>query len=694
MAKRRESIRSIVKKKEIYDTGRDFPKDRPGAIYVRQSSLVQVQRNLHSFEMQTSDFVEHFRNRGATGNIEIITDDEGMSGTLDIHKRSGLTRIVRLIEGIELLQGERIGWVAAVNVSRLTRDEWLIVPGELMRACYENNVWISTLRMDFNFQDEYCRRVFMLEAEEAARHLKWMKEVLGGGLQAASNRGAYDGRNMHPGYIIDYREYLDGFTSNPGYKKFRVYEPHAEKTKWLFERYFELDGNFPVLCREVEAKHPFYPPFDKAQVHSKNLSEFTGRTTMTEQGYTPTAHGLLGILTNSVYIGWWIPRNGGLIENHHEAIVSEELFTFAYKRLSTHDFVGNRVKPIGKARNGKAEALLKKVIEAPDGSPFYPFMASRGYLVYRARIYGKLTREEYLSIQVSHIDNLFMGKFFERLQEWSTRGELSEWRERQKLEHESHEERNKNVRKSIRQAEARRREIMDTLADPDVPKTKQMRIDYAQQVAGLELKIAELNQELKVLPDEEENAVLYRIWDLIPALQKHWKKLPFDERLMVVGAFTRKVVISTPSLGWLKMEIEWKIGQKDTMHERRVTNGKTWTKAEDAIIRELWPVCDGGDILSRLPNRSYGAIKQRALTLGIRRDKKGGSVRLEEYFDISLQDMEYAREQGLDTVSKNPQWRSTLAVARWQCWQAGSISSTRVPTTSLRGASSNRGRAR
>ena len=75
MAKRTPLVRRIVKNKEAYDTGRDFPKDKPGVIYVRQSTLVQIQRNLHSFEMQTSDFVEHFRHRGVTANIEIIADD-------------------------------------------------------------------------------------------------------------------------------------------------------------------------------------------------------------------------------------------------------------------------------------------------------------------------------------------------------------------------------------------------------------------------------------------------------------------------------------------------------------------------------------------------------------------------------------------------------------------------------------------
>ena len=145
MARRTQPIRSIVKMDNTYDTGRDFPTDKPGVIYVRQSTIAQIQRNLHSFEMQTNDFVEHFRKRGVTGNIGIVADDEGKSGTLDIHKRVGLSRTVRLIEGKELLNGERIGWVGTVNVSRLTRDEWLIVPGELMRACYEHSIWISTL---------------------------------------------------------------------------------------------------------------------------------------------------------------------------------------------------------------------------------------------------------------------------------------------------------------------------------------------------------------------------------------------------------------------------------------------------------------------------------------------------------------------------------------------------------------------
>ena len=71
-----------------------------------------------------------------------------------------------------------------------------------MKICFEHNVWIATLRMDFNFKDDYCQRVFMLEAEESARHLEWMKLVLGGGKKAASSRGYYDSRPVAKAILL------------------------------------------------------------------------------------------------------------------------------------------------------------------------------------------------------------------------------------------------------------------------------------------------------------------------------------------------------------------------------------------------------------------------------------------------------------------------------------------------------------
>src|SRR5690348_10112275 len=129
----------IIKQKtdqHLLALNREFPLDEDGVVYVRQSSLSQVRNNIHSFEMQTEQFVQHFRDMGCTGKIEVIADDEAKSGTLAIHARPGMMRMIKLIES------GQIGWIAAVAVNRFTRDKWLITPGVLMKTCYDHHVWI------------------------------------------------------------------------------------------------------------------------------------------------------------------------------------------------------------------------------------------------------------------------------------------------------------------------------------------------------------------------------------------------------------------------------------------------------------------------------------------------------------------------------------------------------------------------
>jgi hypothetical protein len=89
------SVRSIVRKPNQHQNiwMEQFPKDKDGVIYVRQSSMAQVEQNIHSFEAQTEKFVEYFRNMGCTGQITIIPDDEGVSATVDIHKRVGMSKL-------------------------------------------------------------------------------------------------------------------------------------------------------------------------------------------------------------------------------------------------------------------------------------------------------------------------------------------------------------------------------------------------------------------------------------------------------------------------------------------------------------------------------------------------------------------------------------------------------------------------
>jgi len=646
----------------------EFPKDEDGVLYVRQSKLVQMQKNIHSYEMQTGKFVEHFRNNlHCTGHIEIIADDEGVSGTKDIHEREGLARTVRLIQGKELINGRRIRWVGAVHVNRLTRDPWLITPAVLMKECYEHEVWISTLRMNFNFDDEYCQRVFMLEAEEAARHLKWMKLIMGGARSIASSNGYYDGRWLVPGYIVDRTDSLK--------KKYIIYEPHAEVVRWLFRRFLELDGDFYELCREIDKKPYLFPKFEP-WVDEKNTSRFGGNRkrggSRIKEGeyagcYKPTDGGIRSILCNPVYIGWWLPIDGGVVENNHDAIVDEALFTFAHKRLSTHDLNGERQRPAKVTRTGAANAMLKKVLHDDMDKPMYAGYAhDPSDYSYISRERTGLATSFRFSLSADRLDKIFLDKLFERLEALE---KLEDWEdkltERLTAKEYAQEEQKKLIQKNIEEATRQRQVTMDILDDPEIPKTKQMKIDYANKIAGLEAKIAQWQQELEAPEEEEDEEVtLYEIHSLLPNIVQKWDKLSLKVRLRFIGALVRKVTVAEVAPSWLQIEIHWKetIGNFTEVgyFKRFHTNRSAWSEEEEAVLRDMYPKEDASVIIAALPERSWRSIYSRAGKLGIKRERRRPNLICtsdDSVLRSSQEDREFEAKMGVSPSVKEAQWR-------------------------------------
>ncbi len=628
-----------------------YPKEKDGLIYVRQSSLTQQQNNIHSFEMQTEKFLEYFRNMGFTGHIEIIADDEAMSGTLDIHKRPGMSRTVKLIEEEG---GKRIGWIGAVHVNRLTRDPWLLTPAHLMKLCFEHDVWIITLRMPFNFKDEYCQQAFMLEAQESARHLKWMKLILGGGKSTASDKGYYDGRPVPWGYIVN--------RTDPKRKRYIIYRPHAEMVAWLFKRFFELDGNLPALCREVERLPYLFPPFEpgidtrgarRPNRRRRERREFS-------EGYTPSVDGLIGILTNPVYIGWWIPLDGGVIERNHEPIVEEWLFTYAHTRLSAYDLHGERRKPLHTVRNGQSQAMLKKVAYAPNGQRMYASCEGRNDTdMYRYMEYAKVAKVSSFGLPVAIIDRAFREKFFEHLRAWKG---YDDWEEQVEQLEKSIEQRKQTIRNLIVSAQSQWQESMSTLKNPNIPKTEQMKIDLAKTCAGLEEKLADLEKDLNqpVSEEEEDQRIQYRIYTLLPDLLDYWDSIPFTERLRFIGSLVRRAVLRRPTPGWAVVELEWKRSDwdDDIAHIRLDSNAGLWTEEEETTLQMLYPTVTAKELVQALPNRTWQGIKQKASLLHLQR-KKGDeqkSAGYLSYWNVCYRDGLYAEENGLVLHDRNPQW--------------------------------------
>ena len=642
--------RSIVKKANPRQTPFlynqfEFPKDRDGALYVRQSSIVQVQTNIHSFEMQTEQFVKHFRDMGVTGTIDIITDDEGMSGTLDMHERPGMSRMMKLIEK------ESIGWVGVVHVNRLFRDQWMINPDIFMKECYTHNVVVATLRMTFHFNDPYSQRVFRIEAEESARHLEWMKLILGGGRSTASDKGYYDGRYIVPGYIVD--------RSDPYRKRYIAYEPHARVVRWLYRRFLELDANFRALCHEVEAMPSVFPKFE-AWVDPKTISRFSLNRpeNITADGdYRLFRHSLENILTNPVYLGWWIPMYGGMIENNHEPIVEEGLFMYAHKRVSYFDLEGNRQKPARVTRNGEVEALLKKVISSPDGTPIYASRPNGG--LYRCvSQQGLILPQQKFVIAIRTIDAVFLEKFFEHLSLWQG---CEDWEDTIEQQMEERLRRETLIRKQIKDAGNKMDRILDTINTEGCPKS--MKTELFNQYEGLEKKKAELEADLRQdqALHESNEKILYEIGTLLSTILSEWENLPFHQRLRFVNALVDKVFVSHVAPSWLKMEIQWKRLDwgVDVCHMRRKCSGDLWSPEEEELLKTMYATEDASDILHAFPERNWRALKAKGLGLGLRRLRREANsipVNKPELLDLSLRDMEYAAEHGLALLTKKAQW--------------------------------------
>ncbi len=606
--------------------------------------------------MQTEKFVEHFRNMGCTGPIEVVADDEALSGTMDIHNMPGMIKTIKSIEE------ESVGWIAAVHVNRLTRDKWLIKPSILMKKCFEHHVWIATLRTLFDFRDEYCQRVFMLEAEEAARHLEWMKLILGGGKRTASSKGYYDGRFVCPGYIVD--------RSDPLHKKYKPYPPHAEIVAWLFKRLLELDGNFSALCREVEQLPWLFPAFQREyfvsdedfhMAESKfSLRRKKGNNRTPEGNYRVYRTGLISILTNPVYMGWWEPLDGGVIENNHEPIVDPILFAFAHSRLSTLALDGQRQKPVRERTSTDAEALLKGVLKGPvPGTGTYP---NSHHQMYQCCEYGQRQRyRERFSIKISVLDKHFTTRMLERLRTWEG---CDDWQDSIEKHLETLETKHALIRQQIKEIDTRLIEIDDTVNTPGCPKS--LKLKCFEEYEGLEKKKAELYRQLTDKQEQSDEQLLFEISTLIPAILEKWESLSYATRKKIVFGLVRSVTVDHVAHSWWKLQIEWRRSDWGTdigYFLYYPSGGHDWTAEEDEQLRQLYPFADAEEILQAFPQRNWTGLRNRALALGIRRERNTPNripVNNSKYAQVTYEDIQFAQEHNLVLGPKNVQWSRLL----------------------------------
>ena len=184
--------------------------------------------------------------------------------------------------------------------------------------------------MVFNFNNPMHLKMFRYLAELAAEYIPTHIKLLHQARLRKARLGFYAGQGtVASGYIVDYNE--DSRT----FGKIICYRPHTPPVLQFFERYYELGSNFNALCREVDDMAYVFPDFE-SWVDKRNTNHWKKRK-RAPGGYKLTRYGLHSILTNPVYIGWWVVAGDVINRDHHERIIDashEYLFWYAFGRLS------------------------------------------------------------------------------------------------------------------------------------------------------------------------------------------------------------------------------------------------------------------------------------------------------------------------------------------------------------------------
>jgi len=357
--------RPILQTTDIWNT--QLPIESTWGIYARQSTPAQLIKHTQSTEMQTDDLISWLIERGVQEEKIFLFDaDLGVSGTLRIDQRTGLQELV------ERILAENIKAVLVYQVSRLFRDETGVQYNVFANICKEHDcILVTSDGMIFNFRSPMHLKMFRYLAEMAAEYIPQQIKMLHEMRLKKARKGLYAGLGPVPsGYIVDYRR------ESPTYHKFIPYEPHAKVVRYLFERYYALRGDLQQLCRELDTQSAVFPFFG-SEVDHRNIGRWYRREVA--GGYRMTRNGLIILLTNPAYLGWWIVRGDIVSRTNHQPLfqgVDEELFWYAFDRLSDYTIEGSR----NTQRDGREKrryfyqrhttdqtALLKNRISSPLG---------------------------------------------------------------------------------------------------------------------------------------------------------------------------------------------------------------------------------------------------------------------------------------------------------------------------------------
>jgi DNA invertase Pin-like site-specific DNA recombinase len=588
-----------------------LPIDKPIIQYIRQSTLGQVKHNLQSQIQQDEMLERRLLAYGWTHDLIIkIALDQGKSGQKLRFERKGLDQLYKMLE-----TGEAAA-IACFDASRLWRDQTHVWYNDFIQILKKRNIpvvmWSHAYWCSRPADEEGLRAEFAQAAHELKRIYK-MNEAR---FQAVENGLSYGGGAVPLGYII--RE-------EPGRKFFVPYEPHAEKIRYLFRRFRELGGNLARLGRELVATGFCFSVFDDAALHAQKIRLYDE----THNAYViKTRTGLTGMLTNPVYLGWYVYGDVVVSKTAHEAIVPYDDFLYAYNRLSPYTLDGeeNTSRPTRNRTFQTTPALLEGIL------------TGNGYKTHiMGRLYRAMKRDDHLdrdnhteiNVPVKLVDDAFAKGFVKLLvaiKQAAKKAEeptamdalaatIDQLSKEKAAEIGTIDEALANVEQGIKEWELQKKVAMKQLYEPGVE-------EAISQLKTLHATKDMLREKAKAVHNQQNE--LARTHSLIEEATTQWDKMLFERKQLLVSLIVKSADMTMVTPHILKMVVDLKApveGRLVGYIHRKQGVRTAWTDAEKNMLRKLYASASRLEILQALPNRNWVALVHQAEELGIKRPR-------------------------------------------------------------------------
>lgn len=596
-----------------------LPVGRPAAVYYRQSSEAQI-GNV-STTLQTFDMIEQLIQHGwPRESIHMIDMDAGVSGTKKIRDRKGMSLLYEMIES------GRIGLVAAQDVDRFFRDVTMIETNIFIDACKRNNVQVLTPRMVFDFAHPSMGsshiRMFREDSQRAADYLEY--QIRGRLVKARLSRsasGMWAGRRIAPGFMVDCRERVDG-NRNPDFRKYKRFDLYADVVLRYFQLFREKSGNLQQTWLHIQQHGPMFPAIPEGIVpEGFRVTDHLNRRSTVTSGWTLSLSGLMRMLVNVTYIGHWVHLDAITQWDNHEAIIPQDLFMYAFNRLSPTDFYGDPNPEYVPYRPWIRHERAERDVEPPTYSgmvysddvelrPHQRLMTvwSPSAKKYQYQLSDYPVKSNVWNVKAFIVDELIGAMLLDRLQ--ATTINEAAWAAALGSVETVEQSEVRRIRAAIRQAEATRDNIIANLGVITNPEIT-ARAEAHYEAVGLE--IITLEAELARAKSGSRRSKL--LADARPALREviqRWDRVPREDKLSLFTALAKYAKITKITNKTKTITVHWR---DDTVSSRNTTHtslGPFWEdEALDKLRQMVESNADQWEILRAFPEHNWQAIQAR-----------------------------------------------------------------------------------